>query len=50
MKDKTKLTVCAMLCITALEITNMVFFGVDGVILSGVIGVLCGLAGYKLKR
>jgi hypothetical protein len=40
MKDKTILEIVAMICITALEITNLIFYKVDGAVLSGVVGAI----------
>lgn len=49
MNDKTILALVAMVCVTALETVNMAIFHTDGIILSAVVGAICGLAGYTVK-
>lgn len=39
-----------MSLIGALEAINLVTLGADGVILSGVVGIICGLAGYTIAK
>lgn len=48
MKDKTIETIVAMLVIMVLEMTAMITLHLDGVLLSSVIAVIAGLAGYKV--
>jgi len=50
MKDKTILKIVAILSITVLEIINLIFYKIDGAILSSVIAVIAGLAGYEYGR
>jgi hypothetical protein len=40
--------VSVIVCITVLEVINIVYFKVDGVMLSMIIGSLFGLLGYKI--
>lgn len=40
MKDKTILTIVGIVCITALEIANMLTMKLDGTILSSIIGAI----------
>jgi len=51
-KDEIELvrTVFIVGCITVLEVFNIVYFKVDGAILSLVIGGLFGLLGYKVGK
>jgi len=51
-KDEIELvkTVFIVGCITVLELFNIVYFKVDGAILSLVIGGLLGLLGYKVGK
>lgn len=49
MTDKTKIKLWAMSLIAGLEGINLVVFGADGVILSGVVAAIAGLAGYEIK-
>jgi len=51
-KDEIELlkTVFIVGCITVLEIFNIVYFKVDGAVLSLVIGGLLGLLGYRAGR
>jgi len=51
-KDEIELvkTVFIVGCITVLEVFNIVYFKVDGAILSLVIGGLLGLLGYKVGK
>lgn len=48
MNDKTVLAITALLCITVLEIWA-IYNGLDGTLLAGVVAVLAGIAGYKVK-
>ena len=51
-KDEIELvkTVFIVGCITVLEVFNIIYFKVDGAILSLVIGGLLGLLGYKVGK
>ena len=50
MEEKTIKTLVAMICITALETINLVYYGVDGTILVGAVAVLAGLGGYAVGK
>ncbi len=50
MDDNTFLKVTAMACITLLEITNLVVYGIDGGILATTVSIICGLAGYEVGK
>jgi len=50
MNDSTLVKIVAMCCITLLEITNLVVYGVDGGIFVTTVSVLCGLAGYQVGK
>lgn len=45
--DTIKL-VTALICITILEVVNLVYYGIDGAILVFIVSVLAGLVGYKI--
>jgi len=47
-KNVIWLSLTAMLCLTALDITAMVVLGIDGKLMLIVIGAIAGLAGYKI--
>ncbi|MEM3407845.1 MAG: hypothetical protein QW076_06385 [Candidatus Anstonellales archaeon] len=49
MNDKTLIIITAIVCLTILEIFNIIYFKIDGFILSLVIGSIAGLAGYNIK-
>lgn len=51
-KDEVELikTIFVVGCITVLELVNIIYFRVDGAILSLVIGGLLGLLGYKVGK
>jgi hypothetical protein len=40
MKDKAILEAIGIICITILEVTNLIFYKVDGAVLSGVVGAI----------
>jgi len=40
MKDETALYICAIICITVLEVVNIIFAKIDGNILSAVVGTI----------
>ena len=46
-KYKTLLMVVAIICITVLEIVNIIFVGQDGLVLSGIIGAVIFVATRK---
>jgi len=48
MRDKTLLKIVAILSITVLEIINLIFYKIDGVLLSSIIATIAGLAGYEI--
>ena len=50
MKDSTIKGMCAMVCITALEVINLLILKNDGIILSGVIGAIAGLGGFLIGK
>ena len=50
MKDSTTITLTAIVAITVIEICAMVYLGIDGVLLGATVGVLAGLAGYRLAK
>jgi len=49
MQDKTIVTLAAIAAISGLEVFA-IHSGIDGIVLTTVIGALAGLAGYKMKR
>lgn len=46
MLDKTLITLFILLCVTILEIAAL-FNGIDGIVLTSVIGLLAAIGGYK---
>ena len=48
MKDKTLIKITAMILIAIVEIVAIIFLDIDGVLLSFVIGVISGIAGYHV--
>lgn len=48
MKDTTLFKIVAIVCITVLEICNIVFLKTDGMLFSIVIAVVAGMSGYQL--
>ena len=50
MKDSTVITVVAMISITALEAIALGIKNIDGAILSSIVGVLAGMAGYHINN
>jgi len=50
MEEKTMKTLVAIVCITALEVVNLIYYGVDGTILVGVVAVIAGLGGYAVGK
>ena len=47
MKDSTILQIVAIICITILEIVNIIFAKIDGTILSGIVGAIVFIATKK---
>jgi len=45
MKERTLLAIVGIICVTWLETLNLIFYGVDGAILSTLIMAIAGLAG-----
>ena len=48
MEDKTKLSMLAMILLTALEIAAMCF-GIDGYLFGIIVAAISALAGYEIK-
>ena len=48
--DQALLKATAMLCITALEVVNLATVGIDSSLLSLVVAVIAGLAGYEVGK
>jgi len=44
MRDETLLYICAIICITILEVVNIIYMKIDGNILSAVVGAIVYLA------
>lgn len=49
MRDSTVITVSAITAITVLEAIALTQLHIDGALLSSVVAVLAGLAGYRLR-
>ena len=49
MKERTILAISGMLCLTAIAI-SMMYFKVDGMLLSTIVVVIAGLSGYVFGR
>lgn len=49
MKDRTLLALGGMICLTAIAI-SMMYFKIDGVILTSIISTITGLSGYAIGR
>lgn len=47
MKDRTKIALFGMGCITAMEIAAMTTLHIDGAVLSTVVGTIAGIVGYS---
>lgn len=45
MEDKTIVALCGLLCVTVLEALNLAYIGVDGAILSTVVGAILFIVG-----
>ena len=50
MKESTLLKICAMICLCYLETLALVYLNIDGTILTTVIAVIAGLAGYEIGK
>lgn len=48
MDDTTMMKITAIVCITAIEIANILVWKIDGAILGFVVAVISGLAGYEI--
>jgi energy-converting hydrogenase Eha subunit A len=49
-KDTTIIVVTIIVCITVLEIVNLIFYKVDGAILSSIVGSLSALASHLITK
>jgi len=47
MKDRSKVAIFGIGCITALEITALVTAHIDGAVLSTIVGMIAGIVGYS---
>ena len=50
MEDNTIKIIAAMACITVLETVNMILNGGDGIVLSTIVSIIAGLAGYTIAK
>ena len=50
MKDTTIIVVTIIVCITVLEVVNLMFYKVDGAILSSIVGSLSALASHIVTK
>jgi hypothetical protein len=50
MEESTALKIGAMICITWLETLALVYLNIDGALLSSVVGVIAGIAGYSIGK
>lgn len=48
-ENKTLVKVVAIVCLTAIEIVNILTLHVDGAVLGAICGIIGGIAGYELK-
>jgi len=48
-ENKTIVKVVAIVCLTAIEITNILTVNIDGAILGGICAIIGGIAGYEIK-
>jgi len=48
MKDNTLVKITAIVCITVLEIVNMLTMKIDSVVTGTVFTIIAGLAGYEI--
>lgn len=51
MKEKIdwRIAITAIICLTVLEVYAM-FQGINGTLFAGIVAVIAGLAGYKLRK
>jgi len=49
-KDTTIIVVTIIVCITVLEVVNLIFYKVDGAILSSIVGSLTALASHIITK
>jgi len=50
LKDSTIIVVTIIVCITVLEIVNLIFYKLDGAILSSIVGSLTALASHIITK
>jgi len=50
MRDTTIIVVTIIVCITILEAINLIFYKVDGTILSSIVGSLTALASHLITK
>jgi len=50
MKDKTVLAIVCVLCITILEVVNLLTARIDSTVIAAVVGAIAGIAGYKVGQ
>ncbi|MCR6692586.1 MAG: hypothetical protein MRT15_09355 [archaeon YNP-LCB-003-016] len=50
MNESTTLKIGAMICITWLETLALIYLNIDGTLLSTVVGVIAGIAGYTIGK
>jgi len=50
LKDSTIIVVTIIVCITVLEIVNLMFYKLDGAILSSIVGSLTALASHIITK
>ena len=48
MNERTLFKIVAIVCITVLELANLIFLKADGAIFSVVVAIVAGLAGYQV--
>jgi len=49
-ENKTLVKVVAIICLTAIEIVNILTVNVDGAVLGAICGIIGGIAGYEFKQ
>jgi len=50
MKDKTILAIVCVLCITILEVVNLLTARIDSTVIAAVVGAVAGIAGYNFGQ
>jgi hypothetical protein len=50
LKDTAKIKVAALICISAVEIVNLLTTRIDSTVISVVVGILAALAGYNVGK